>query len=198
VNQQVIVKTKPQERLQTDLVTNTVLPKRDGGAYIVAHGSARITTMVSDLSGTKKAKYSWDNWDLHLMELTASGDLKWYKQVERDMTQETDGPGGLICTTYDDLLFVLMNDDEGNYEKRKAKQPVDRLTGCKDATLLEFKADGTEKPRAILQEGQASGCLLPGSVWPVSYGTIATLGTPGFGSEQSFPVLIQMSKDGRK
>ncbi len=198
VNQVVEVKTKKEERLQTDILTDRLLPKKDGGAFLVSHGSARITTMVSDLSGAKKAKYSWDNWDLHVMEVTATGDLRWYKTIERDMTYESDLPGRLISATYDDQLFILLNDDEANYEKRRNKEALDRQTGARDATLLEFKPDGTEKPRTVLTEGTPQGQFQPSSVWRLSPSTIATLGASGFGAKATYPVLIQFSKDARK
>jgi hypothetical protein len=196
--QLVEVKMKKEERLQTNIVLNRVLPKKDGGTFLVAHGSALITTMVSDLSGAKKPKYSWDNWDLHIMELTPSGDLRWYKQIERDMSFENDLPGRLISATFDDQLFVLLNDDEAGYEKRRNKEPLEQLTSAKDATLFEFKPDGTEKPRRILSEGGGQGCFIPSSEWRLSPSTIVTLGASGFGAKSTFPVMIQFSKEAQK
>jgi hypothetical protein len=131
------------------------------------------------------------------MELTASGDLRWYKTIERDLTYESDLPGRLISASYDDQLFILLNDDKANYEKRRNKEVVDRQAGPKDATLLEFKPDGTEKPTTVLAEGP-SGQFQPSSVWRLSPSTIATLGASGFGAKATYPVLIQFSKDARK
>jgi hypothetical protein len=196
--QLVEVKTKKEERLQTDIIIDRVLPKKDGGAYLVSHGSARITTMVSDLSGAKKPKYSWDNWDLHIMELTASGDLRWYKTIERDMSFDNDIPGRLISATYDDALFILLNDDVSNFEKRKSKEALMKLTSAKDATVFEFKADGTERPRKALESEFDYGCFMFSRTWRIGQGLIATLGSYGFSDERTYPVLIQFSKEAQK
>ncbi len=197
VKQEVMVKTRKEERLQNDIVIDRVVPKRDGGAYLVARGSALVTVMVSDLSGAKKPKTSWDDWDLHVMELGPAGDLKWYRQIDRSMSYENDRPGRLITTGFDDQLFIFLNDDLGNSEKRKAKEELATITGCKDAILFEFKPDGTEKARAVLTEGPG-GCLHPSSIWRLGAGTIATLGAGGFDGDGAVPVLIQLSKDARK
>jgi hypothetical protein len=197
VKQEVVVKTRKEERWQTDIVLDRVLPRKDGGAFLVSHASGQVTVMVSDLSGAKRPKTSWETGDLHLMELTATGDVKWHRQVDRSMSLDNDTPGRLISTAYDDQLVIFMNDDLGNAEKRKAKEPVAQLTACKDAVLLEFKPDGTEKPRAVLTEAPG-GCFRPSAVWRLGAGTIATLGAGSFGSDQAFPVLIHLSKDARK
>lgn len=196
--QMVKIKTKDEERYQTDIVVERVMPRKDGGAYLVAHGSARITTMVSDLSGNKKPKYSWDNWDLHVMDLGAEGDAKWYKQIDRDMSYDNDIPGRLICATFEGALFILLNDDMANYEKRKKKEPLDRISSGKDATLLEFKPDGTEKPRQIMKDGLQQGYFKASSIWRLNPNTLVTIGTPGFGSDMTYPVLIQFSKESAK
>jgi hypothetical protein len=114
------------------------------------------------------------------------------------MSFENDLPGRLISATFDNQLFVLLNDDEASYEKRRNKLPLDQLTSAKDATLLEFKPDGSEKPRRVLSEGSGQGCFIPSSEWRLSPSAIVTLGASGFAAKSTFPVMIQFSKEAQK
>lgn len=189
---------KKEERLQNNMHLDHIWPKKDGSLYVVTQKAGIESHMVSDLSGKKVERTEWVGGPFHIMELTPAGEAKWYKRVDRDMGHDNGGPGRIISLSYDDVLFLLFNDEEGNFEKRKSKLPVDQVTNAKDAVMLEFKPDGADKGKVVLKEGYKQGYFDASSVWYMGNGLVGTIGSPGFGKDKTFPVLVEMSKDTKK
>lgn len=189
---------KKEEHWQQRMKIEAVLPKNDGGLFLVARKSGVETHYVSDLSGKKIPKTEQVDGQVHVWELDASGAQKWYHVVDHDLGYDNDVPGRMICTTYDNVLFILMNDNENNVEKRKQKMPVDPITSSKDALFFEFKPDGTDKEKVVMKEGFKQLGLQASQVWKVAPGTIVTLGSEGFGKDKYWPVVIDMGRDTKK
>jgi hypothetical protein len=189
---------KKEEKLQNNMRLVRAITRKDGGVYVVTQRAGIETTMVSDLSGKKVAKTQWTNGPLHVMHLSAGGEQKWYKQIDRNLAYDDAGPGQPIAATCADVLFIFYNDAEANIENRKNKLPVEAVANGKDLIMLEFKADGTDKGRVVLKEGFKQGFLRPSSVWYMTNGMIGTLGAPAFGKDKSYPLLIELLPDTKK
>ncbi len=189
---------KKEEHFQTNMIIDHVMPKKDGGAYVIARRSGIETHFVSDLSGKKTPKTEQVDGPLHIFELTPDGDQKWYKTYDRQLSYDNAVPGKVISTTFDDVLYVILNDNENNIDKRKNKELVDDISGIKDVLLSEFKGDGTWKEKVVLKDGLAQRGLQQQHVWRLGVGRIATIGSTGFGKDKTWPVLFEFSKDVKK
>jgi hypothetical protein len=190
---------KKEERWPINIVVDRVFCKKNGGTYIVARQSGVETHYVADLSGKKVPKTEQVDGPLHLFELDAQGERKWYRVYDRMLTHENAVPGTVISQVFDDVLFVVLNDAEGNVEKRKLKEPVDALSGRKDVLLVEFKGDGSDKSKMVLEGGLADKLgLVPGRVWNPAPGLIVTTGSTGFGRDKTWPVVFTWSSEPRK
>jgi len=185
-----------EEKAQFNMIMDRLLLKKDGGSFVIARKSGVETHYVSDLSGKKVAKTEQVDGALHLYELSASGDLKWYKQLDREMGNATDAPGHILPLVYENNLLLLLNDAEGNIEKRKQKQPIVAVDGFKDAVLVEYKGDGTDKTKVVFTEPGRLG-ILASSVWQPTAGLVILLGAEKVkGSVQ--PVVITMGGEVKK
>ncbi len=186
------------EKLQINMKIGRVMWKKNGGVFIVAAKSGIETHYVADLSGKKTAKTEQVDGALHIFELDATGEQKWYKQIDRMLGYDNDVPGRVIAACYDDALFVMINDNDGNFEKRKLKEPVQEITSMKDAVLFEFKPTGEEKGKVVMKDGYKQRGLQASQVWRISPGLIITTGSEGFGKDKSWPVVFTMSNEVKK
>ncbi len=195
-NKQVI---KKEEEFQTNMVIDRVFWKKNGGTYIVTRKSGVETHYVADLSGKKTAKTEQVEGALHLFETDASGEKRWYRVFDRELSYDNAVPGTVISMVYDDVLFLLMNDAEGNIEKRKLKEPLDPITAMRDAIFVEIKGDGGDKTKKVL-EGAAFQQLgiQAAQVWFPAPGLIVTNGSEGFGKSKTWPVVITLSSETKK
>lgn len=189
---------KKEERFQNNMHLDRIWPKKDGSLYVVTLKAGMESHLVSDLSGKKVEKTEWVGGPFHIMELTPAGEARWYKRIDRDMGYENEAPGRVVSVAFEDVLFLFYNDNEANFEKRKSKLPVDQVTNAKDAVMLEFKADGSDKGKVVLKEGFKQAYLDASEVWYMGNGLIGTIGAPGFGKGKTIPVLIELSKDAKK
>lgn len=189
---------KKTQRLQTNMHIEQVWPKSNGGWHVVAERAGVETHQVSDLSGKKVEKTEWVNGAFHVMELDAAGGQVWYTEVPREMSYAKSGPGKAFSIAHADQLFIFYNDDARNMDLRKKKQPVDPVDKPKDALMLEFKADGGYKERAVLQEGTRSGYFDADAVWPMGEGLFGLEGAPDFRKDRTFPILIEMTDGSRR
>lgn len=189
---------KKVERLQTNMRLERIWPKTGGNLFVVAERSGVETHQVSDLSGKKIDKTEWVNGAFHVMELPASGDMKWYTVVPRDMSYANDGPGKTFSIAYADILFLFYNDAESNVELRKKKLPVDAVDKPKEALMLEFKDDGGYKEKTVMSEGFKQGYFDADNVWSMGNGLYGMEGAPDFRKDRTFPILIELSNEGRR
>lgn len=189
---------KKEERLQTNMKLDHVWARRDGGLFVVTQRSGTETHMVSDLSGKKTAKTEWVYGPMHIMELTPSGELKWYKQIDRDLGYANDGPGAILSTIFNDALFIWYNDTEGNIEKRRNKEAIDPVTSAKDLVMLEFKGDGTDKGKVVLKDGMKQGFFIATKAWRIADGHIGVVASDGFGKDKTYPVFVELTRDQKK
>ncbi|MFT3885785.1 MAG: hypothetical protein QM724_10235 [Flavobacteriales bacterium] len=189
---------KKDEVLQTNMRLEHVWAKHDGGLFVVTQKSGLEPHTVSNLSGKKVVKTEWMGGPFHIMEIDAAGELKWYKHIDRELDYGTDAPGATISTVFADVLYLFYNDDAANLEKRRAKQPIDPVGSPKDAVMLEFKADGTDKGKVVMKEGYKQAYLASANVWRMGEGRIGTLANEGPGKQKTMPVYIEMSTDQRK
>ena len=186
------------EKWQINMKIGRVMWKKSGGVFIVAAKSGIETHYVADLSGKKTAKTEQVDGALHIFDLDASGEQKWHKQIDRVLGYDNDVPGRVIAACYDDALFVMINDNDGNFEKRKLKEPVQEITAMKDAVLFEFKPTGEEKGKVVLKDGYKQRGLQASQVWRLSPGLLVTTGSEGFGKDKSWPVVFTMSNEVKK
>lgn len=189
---------KKEEHWQSNMRIDHVWPKKNGGVFIVARKSGIETHYVADLSGKKFPKTEQVDGAVHIWETDASGDQKWYRVLDHELSFDNDVPGTIISLCYEDVLFVLLNDNDSNNEKRKLKAPVDPITSSKDALLFEFKPDGTDKAKVVLKDGYKQMGLQPMQVWRTAPGEIVTTGAIGFAKDKNWPVVIEMYKDAKK
>lgn len=190
---------KKVERLQNDMRIMDMVLRSDGGIYLLAEKAGMETTMVSDLSGKKVAKTQWVNGPIHIMHLGRSGETPvWYKQIDRQLAYDNASPGRSIAAVRSDVLFLFYNDNVKNIENRKNKAPVEAVTNGKDLVMLEFKSDGNDKGKVMLQEGMKQGYLRADTVWPIAPGLIGTLGAPNFGKDKTYPVLVELLQETKK
>lgn len=182
-----------------NMIIDRVLPKKDGGSFVIARKSGIETHYVSDLSGKKFPKTEQVDGALHIFELDASGGQKWYKQLDRTMTYANDAPGRILPICYENTLLVLLNDAEANIEKRKQKLPADPQNGPKDALLVEFKADGADKTKLVLAESRFHQLGLQADmVWRATPNLVITEGTAGGNTGRIWPVVITLSGEVKK
>ncbi len=189
---------KKEEHWRTNMRIDRVWPKKAGGLFIVTRKSGTETHYVADLSGKKFPKTEQVDGALHIFETDATGAQKWYKIVDHELSYDNALPGTIISMCYNDVLFILMNDNEGNVEKRKLKQPVDPITSGKDAMLLEFKPDGTDKAKLVLKEKFDQLVLDPKQIWRAAPGLIITTAAKGFGKDEFWPMVITLSEAVKK
>lgn len=189
---------KKEEKLQFNMKTDRIIWKKNGGLFLVCRKSGVETHYVSDLSGKKSPKTEQVDGALHIFEADAAGELKWYRSLAHELGFETEAPGRIVTLCHDDQLFILLNDNEANIEKRKLKEPVLDITTLKDAMLFEFKADGAEKGKVVLKEGFKQMGLQASQVWRIAPGLTVTTGSEGFGKDKTYPVVISLSNEAKK
>lgn len=189
---------KKEERLQVDMHIVRSLPRNDKGVFIITEKAGTEVTMVSDLSGKKTAKTQWVNGPFHVMQLSGTGDLTWYKQVDRNFAYADARPAKAVAATCADVLYLFYNDVEANLENRKNKLLLEAVSNGKDLIQLEFKADGTDKGRVVLKDGFKQGYLDADQIWYMTPGLIGTLATPSFSKDKTYPLLIELSQDNKK
>lgn len=189
---------KKEEHWQTNMHIEHVWPKKAGGVFIVTRKTGIETHYVADLSGKKFPKTEQVDGAIHVFETDASGEQKWYRIIDHELSYDNAVPGTVISMCYNDVLFMLMNDNEGNAEKRKLKQPVDPITSAKDALIYEFKADGTDKSKLILKEKFDQLVLQPRQIWRVAPGLVVTTASTGFGKDENWPVVISLADQIKK
>jgi hypothetical protein len=190
---------KKEEKWQNNMIIDRVLAKKDGGSFVIARKSGIETHYVADLSGKKFPKTEQVDGALHVFELTGSGDLKWYKQLDREMTNASTAPGLIVPLCFENSLLILLNDAESNIEKRKQKLPVDPQNGLKDALLVEYKADGSDKTKMVLAESRFHQLGLQAtSVWKATPGLVITQGAESLGKDRIWPVVITLSGEAKK
>ena len=188
---------KKEEKLQADMRIVRTIPRADKGVYVITEKAGTEVTMVSDLSGKKTAKTQWVNGPFHVMHLGPTGDLKWYRQVDRNFAYDDARPAKAVAATCADVLYLFYNDAESNIENRKNKLPLETVSNGKDLIQLEFKADGADKGRVVLKDGFKQGFLDAENIWYMTPGLIGTLATPSFNKARTFPLLIELSKDSK-
>ena len=190
---------KKEEHWQINMVVDRVFCKKNGGTYIVARQSGIETHYVADLSGKKMPKTEQVDGPLHLFELDASGERKWYRVFDRMLTYENAVPGMVISLAYEDVLYLVLNDAETNIEKRKQKQPVDPISARKDAVLVEIKPDGSDKTKKILEGGAYEQLgVMPSQCWRAGPGLVVVAGAEGFGKGKTWPVVFSFSNESKK
>jgi len=190
---------KKEEKWQNNMIIDRVLTKKDGGTFVIARKSGVETHYVADLSGKKMPKTGQVDGVLHLFELAAGGDLKWYKQFQRVMTHATDAPGRILPICFENNLLVMLNDAEVNIEKRKLKVDPYPQDGFKDALMLEFKADGAEKTKVTLNDHQFHPLGLQGGyAWRLTPNLMVTLASESLGKGKIQPVAITLSGESKK
>lgn len=189
---------KKVERLQTNMRLERVWPKSDGGLFVVAERSGIETHQVSDLSGKKFDKTEWVNGAFHVMQLDPSGEVQWYSEVPREMSFTNDGPGKAFSIAFSDMLFLFYNDAEANIDLRKKNTPVDAVDKPRDALMLEFREDGGYKEKVVLKDGYKQGYFDADAVWPLGDGRFGLEGAPDFRKDRTFPVMIEMTDQGRR
>lgn len=188
---------KDVERLQTNMHLERVWPRTDGGLFVVTERSGVETHQVSNLSGQKVDKTEWVNGPFHVMELDGGGKMKWYTDVAREMSYTNDGPGKAFSVAYSDVLFLFYNDDSRNIELRKKKQAVEPVDKPRNALMAEFRDGGTYKEKAVLESGFYKGYFDADALWLMGDGQVGLEGAPDFRKDRTFPVLIDMTDQGR-
>ena len=194
--QKVVV--KKEEHWQTNMHIDRVLAKKAGGVFLVTRKTGIETHYVSDLSGKKVPKTEQVDGALHVFETDANGEQKWYRIIDHELSYDNAVPGLIVSMCYNDVLFILMNDNEGNAEKRKLKQPVDPITSAKDAIIYEFKSDGTDKSKLVLKEKFDQLVLQARQIWRVAPGMVVTTAATGFGKDENWPVVITLADQVKK
>ncbi|HNM68396.1 MAG TPA: hypothetical protein PKG57_01930 [Flavobacteriales bacterium] len=185
-----------EEKPQVNMIMDRLLLKKDGGTFVIARKSGEETHYVSDLSGKKTPKTEQVDGAIHIFELAADGSQKWYKQLEREMGSANNALGQILPMVYENNLLLLLNDAEGNIEKRKQKLPIAPVDDFKDAILVEYKSDGTDKSKVVLTEPRRLG-IVAGSAWQPTAGLVVLLGAEKpKGSVQ--PVAITLSGEAKK
>ena len=190
---------KKEEKWQLNMIIDRVLAKKDGGCFVIARKSGIETHYVADLSGKKFPKTEQVDGALHMFDLAATGDLKWYKQLEREMSSSTDTPGRILPLCYENNLLVLLNDAEANIEKRKLKELPFPQDGFKESLLVEFKADGSDKTKKVLAENDFHKLGLQAEhTWRVTPNMVITLASEKLGKGKIQPVVITMGGEAKK
>ncbi len=190
---------KKEEKWQMNMIIDRVLPKKDGGCFVIARKSGIETHYVADLSGKKFPKTEQVDGALHIFELAANGDLKWYKQLDREMTASTNAPGRILPLCYENSFLVLLNDAEANIEKRKLKEPPFPQTDFKECLLVEYKGDGSDKTKPVMTEGRFHQLgLQAADTWRVTPNMVITLASESLGKGKIQPVVITLGGEAKK
>ena len=190
---------KKEEKWQINMIVDRVMTKKDGGCFVIARKSGMETHYVADLSGKKFPKTEQVDGALHMFDLAANGDLKWYKQLEREMTAVTDAPGRILPLCYENNLLVLLNDAGVNIEKRKLKEPPYPQNGFKECLLVEFKGDGSDKTKEVMAENDFHKLgLQAANVWRVTPNMVITLASESLGKGKIQPVVITLGGEAKK
>ena len=91
------------------------------------------------------------------------------------------------------------DDAESNIEQRKQKLPAAPQNGPKNALLVEFKADGTDKTKPVLGDVRFHELALQAtSVWRATPNLIITQGSNGGNTGRIWPVVITLSGEVKK
>ena len=100
---------------------------------------------------------------------------------------------------FENSLLILLNDAEGNIEKRKQKMPVDSQSGLKDALMVEFKGDGSDKTKVVMAESRFNQLGLQATmIWKLTPGLVITQGAESLGKDRIWPVVITLGGEPKK
>ncbi|MBK7086241.1 MAG: hypothetical protein IPH53_16890 [Flavobacteriales bacterium] len=186
-----------KKELQVDIGVQDMQVFSDGGIALLADENALRTAQSKNFANQPITRESYVNRDLHIVRLDPSGEPLWYTLVDREMSLESPEGGRSKALVQADQLYVLLNDDLKNEERRKLGEAVPVMEGGGEAMILEFKPDGTTKSRQAYPDDYL--VLRPGQQWRIAPNEIAFTGCLKLdGNSPTFPVSVQFEQEAKK
>jgi len=184
---------KDVERLMTGIRLVDVLPKKNGGYYLVKE--LYFMETYFDLKAKRQAN-RYIHGPVQVTSVGKGGGSEWNSLFRRWFKSALPGTGDVLAGIYGDELFLFVLDSDEMAAARKAggKMSPDMMKDPYSAHI-GFDAAGVAKVKAVLRSGTETGFMAGQRLFQFAPGEFYAIGSEKPEGGRTLPVRIDLSAE---